>query len=113
MSNDKIPLIEEVAKGKQRSLDDVSVKDLPTESQSPDNYIKKGTHHTRIALIWFLSGVTLVWLIFTAVVVLLLGFRYNCFELTDTVVVAFLTTSLGTVLALLTIGLKFYFGKEK
>ena len=103
---------EQVTERKRCAPPGILTEPLRQSSQELDLRIKGETHQTRQSLIWFLSIVTLAWLIFTATVVVLLGVRCICFNLTDTVAVAFLTTSLGTVLALLTIGLRFILGKR-
>jgi len=93
----------------ERHSSEVMDASLRRDSRKLTQKIKRETHETRQSLIWFLSIVTLFWLIFTAFVVSLLGFQCTCFTLSDSVAIAFLTTSLGNVLALLIIGLKFYF----
>jgi len=59
-----------------------------------------------------LQAVSICWLILTAAVVIALGFK-TCFRLSDAVAVAFITTSLATVLGLWVFGLKYFFDPEK
>lgn len=88
---------------------DVTRAPLQQENQDIDRIIKRDTHKTREWLIVDVGCITLLWLFFTALVVLMVGFQFQGFKLSDTVMVAFLTTSLATVLGLLGIGLRFYF----
>jgi len=66
----------------------------------------------REKLIDRLSIISILWLIFTACIIGLQGSPL-CFGLTDTVMITFLTTSLGTVLGLWSIGLTYYFFLRK
>ena len=86
---------------------------LRQNSQQLDQKIKGDTHQTRQTLIGCVGCVSFLWIVFTAVIVLMLGFRYGGFDLSDAVAIAFLTTSLGTVLGLMAIGLRFFFSHEK
>ncbi|MDR0327676.1 MAG: hypothetical protein LBI05_05195 [Planctomycetaceae bacterium] len=81
-------------------------------NQVADYQIKCETHKTRMWLLCYVGCITLLWLVFTAIIVLMVGFRFKEFTLSDTVMVAFLTTSLATVLGLLGIGLNFYFSQQ-
>jgi hypothetical protein len=80
---------------------------LHNERMKEENTTLKENRKMRVKLIWYVSGVATIWIVFTAVIVLLLGFKYKGFELSDAVMIAFLTTSLGTVAGLLGIGLHF------
>ena len=82
------------------------------DRQRLDQQIKRDTHETRWWLILYIVCVTLAWLIFTACVILLDGYQCNHFDLSDTVMIAFLTTSLANILGLLGIGLNFYFPRR-
>ena len=63
-----------------------------------------------VKLLW----TSIAWLCFTAGVVVLQGIDcFSWFSLTDSAIIAFLTTSLGTVLGLLGIGLGYYFAIKK
>ena len=109
MSSDRLLSIEEVSTGRQRPSVDVSDKAIQQQNQILDRTIKQETHRTRKILIVCVGCVSFLWIIFTAIIVLMLGYKYKGFYLSEAVMIAFLTTSLGTVLALLIIGLKFYF----
>jgi hypothetical protein len=67
----------------------------------------------REQLVPLLSWVSICWLIFTGIVVLLVGFHFTCFCLDNSVMIAFLTTSLGTVLGVWGIALYFFFPHNK
>ena len=118
MSNDKTDFdIEEFL----ASIRVPSVKDdsspaeqqLQKTRQDVDLKIKQDTHKTRGWLIVYVGSMAFLWIVFTAIIVLMLGFRFYNFDISDAVMIAFLTTSLGTVLGLLGIGLRFYFKPEK
>ena len=65
-------------------------------------------------LIKKLLWTSLAWLSFTSIVVSLQGLDcFPWFSLTDAVIIAFLATSLGTVLGLLGIGLGYYFAIKR
>jgi hypothetical protein len=69
----------------------------------------KANQKTRAWLLPVLSVVSVAWLFFTGVIVWRLGHQCYLFDLSDSVAIAFLTTSLGTVLALWGIALYFFF----
>ena len=56
-----------------------------------------------------LTCISMFWLIFTLLVVLLQGFCVRGFHLSDTVLVALLTNSLGIVVGLWAISLRYFF----
>ena len=110
MSTD-IPIADEVAKNQKRRLTDRLA--FQKDTDDIDKTIKYDTHTTRQVLIGCVGCSTLLWLIFTATIVLMIGFKCCGFELSDPVAIAFITTSLATVLGLLGIGLRFYFAIGK
>jgi len=68
-------------------------------------------HKMRMRLSMVLGIISVSWLVFTAFVIIALATRPGWFSLSDPVAIAFLTQSLGTVLGLWGIGLKYYFKK--
>ncbi|MDR2440744.1 MAG: hypothetical protein LBE12_15385 [Planctomycetaceae bacterium] len=66
----------------------------------------------RKKLIFRLQIISIIWLTFTGLTITLLGFG-NCvgysYHLSDSVTIAFITTSFGTVLGLWAIGLRYFF----
>jgi len=107
-----IPSADQVAKREPRPTVDVPTV-LRQGHQDIDRTIKQDTHRTRQTLIGCVGCSTFLWLVFTALVVLMLGFQYKGFNLSDAVAIAFVTTSLGTVLGLMAIGLRFFFSHGK
>jgi hypothetical protein len=59
-----------------------------------------------------LYGVSVAWLVFTGVIVVLMGFQCICYQLESSVAIAFITTSLGTVLGLWAIALRYFFHRQ-
>jgi flagellar motor component MotA len=78
-----------------------------------ENEIRKADHKTRERLIIMLGVVSISWLIFTGFIIMLLGLGNSWYHLSDGVAIAFITTSLGTVLGLWAIGLRYFFSREK
>jgi hypothetical protein len=68
---------------------------------------------TRVILIIVLGFVSIIWLVFTGYTIRAIGLDSSCYHLNDSVAIAFITTSLGTVLGLLAIGLRYFFSREK
>ena len=75
--------------------------------------IREDEHHIRTTTNNLLAWISVWWLFLTEIIVILQGFSdYYWFSLSDSVMIAFLTTSLGTVLGLWGIGLGYYFFKK-
>jgi len=108
-----IPIANQVVKRQKRRLTEIQSPPLRKDNEDIDKTIKHDTHRTRQILIGCVGCSTFLWLVFTALVVLMLGFQYKDFNLSDAVAIAFITTSLATVLGLLGIGLRFYFSTGK
>lgn len=63
-------------------------------------------------LIRLLAWISCIWLGFTAIIVIMVGIPCDCFQLSDPVMIAFLTNTLGIVLGLWGFGLRYFFGKH-
>jgi hypothetical protein len=63
----------------------------------------------RKRLMRVLCCVSIAWLIFTATIIVSMGSEHSCYRLVPSVAIAFITTSLGTVLGLWAIGLRYFF----
>ena len=87
--------------------------DFERAAQEKKLQFDEDEHNIRKKLINLLKWISIVWLSFTAVVITFQGIRWQYFSLSDSVMVAFLTTSLGTVLGLWGIGLGYYFVARK
>lgn len=83
------------------------------DEQAEKADMRKEERSTRQWLIAELTKISGLWLAFTAIVVLCCGFRLLYFTLSDAVMISFLTTSLGTVLGLWGIGLRYYFASRR
>ena len=92
-------------KTQQQNINDY----LENYSKSIDLNIRVDEHNTRATLITYLASISVLWLFFTALVIIFQGFDYYHFTLSNTIIVTFLTTSLGTVLGLWGIGIGYYF----
>jgi hypothetical protein len=90
--------------------EDTSASEVKLEIE---NEIRKANHKTRKRLITMLGVVSISWLVFTGFIIVLLGLGGSCYHLNDSVAIAFITTSLGTVLGLWAIGLQYFFSREK
>ena len=110
--SEEVIAVDQIAGCEPRQSDVVSRESLRQDRYDLDKLIKSDTHRTRQTLIGCVGCVSFLWLIFTAFVVLMIGFKYKGFELSDAVMIAFITTSLGTVLGLLAIGLRFFFSHK-
>jgi hypothetical protein len=64
----------------------------------------------RLVLIIALSIASLLWLIFTSIIICLIG--NSILKLSDSVAIAFITTSLATVVGLWAIGLRYFFHRS-
>jgi len=118
-----IPAIDQVADHDQRRVVDAlgalredykteraELLRLQNEKLAEENATQKANRAMREKLIGRLSWVSFLWLIFTAVIILLLSF--GCGRLSDVVATAFITTSLATVLGLWAIGLRYFFPSD-
>jgi len=85
---------------------------LQNESLKIANDTSITDRNTRERLIRQLTWLSYIWLGFTGVVVVLQGLPNSCFHLEIAVAVAFITTSLGTVLGLWAIGLGYFFRRN-
>ena len=85
-----------------------NVRKLDVQSGKQLSDFSEAEHKKREELIDKLTIISALWLLFTASVILLRGFP-TCFALSDSVMIAFITSSLGTVLGLWGIGLGYYF----
>ena len=94
-------------------LVDSTVSALEEKARKQAMRFDEEEHETRKELIGLLKWISILWLCFTVIVVVLHGFRCSYFTLSDSVMIAFLTTSLGTVLGLWGIGLGYYFVARK
>jgi len=86
-----------------------SFKEEATKQKT--NFIE-AEHERREKLITVLTQISVSWLAFTALVIVLRAIPI-CFFLSDSVMIAFITSSLGTVLGLWGIGLAYYFFVRK
>jgi hypothetical protein len=59
-----------------------------------------------------LYRVSVAWLIFTGAIVIAIGTQCICYRLDPSVAIAFITTSLATVLGLWAIGLRYFFYRK-
>jgi hypothetical protein len=78
-----------------------------------DYRFREDEHWIRTRANSHLAIISVWWLFFTSLVVIFQGFDYYWFSLSDSVMITFLTTSLGTVLGLWGIGLGYYFFIKK
>jgi len=97
----------------QNVLEDAAAPDFAKDKQKQDLKFKEDEHAIRTVTITRLSRISIAWLLFTAAVVIAQGVKCSCFSLEPSVMIAFLTTSLGTVLGLWGIGLGYYFFVKK
>jgi len=77
MSSDRIPSIEDVITGRQRPSIEVSDKAIQQQNLVLDRSIKQKTHKTRQTLIGCIGCVSFIWIVFTGIIVLMLGFQYT------------------------------------
>lgn len=93
-------------------------KDKSLEEQNAE------LHELRKSHAWLLFGLTVLWIVFVWIVILLQGFgqwftplvqgfKYFKFKLSDTVLIAFMTTTTATVLGLYGIAAYWLYGKPK
>ena len=87
--------------------------DYSAAKQNQDLQQSDDEHNIRKKAYVHLACISVFWLFFTAVVIVLQGCDYCQFSLNDSVMMAFLTTSLATVLGLWGIGLGYYFFLKK
>jgi len=97
----------------QNVLEDAADPDFVKGKQKQDLQFQKDEHAIRTVTNTRLYRISVVWLLFTAMVVIAQGMKCSCFSLEPSVMIAFLTTSLGTVLGLWGIGLGYYFFVKK
>ncbi|MDR2641864.1 MAG: hypothetical protein LBC74_03620 [Planctomycetaceae bacterium] len=95
----------------EKSTEEKELQHLKNENLKIENDTLIENRKTRKILIGGLSIVSSTWLIFTGVIVVLLC--CGCCRLSDGVAIAFITTSLGTVLGLWAIGLRYFFSPQK
>jgi hypothetical protein len=95
---------------RDESSDEIEVlpDSVDIESKDQAKKFRDDEHKMRQTLMFRLTWISVSWLCFTAIIILLKGFPV-CFFLSDSVMITFLTTSLGTVLGLWGIGLGYYF----
>jgi len=89
----------------------VEFGNLKNRKETTETNVDNADHYMRLRLSIVLGVISVVWLVFTAFVIIALATRPGWFSLSDPVAIAFLTQSLGTVLGLWGIGLKYYFKK--
>jgi hypothetical protein len=112
----------ESTNAKQISLDNINentgsaLSTLQNERFKIGNQTLVENKNMRGRLMCKLTAISCVWLFLTGIVVLLLGFEHAelfhidlSYHLSDGVAIAFITTSLGTVLGLWAIGLRYFF----
>ena len=97
----------------KRQHENKSEVDLDNAKKKQDLDFRRDEHKTRTKLTSRISVISAVWLLFTIVVIVFQGFKLFDFSLSNSVMIAFLTTSLGTVLGLWGIGLGYYFAVKK
>lgn len=76
-----------------------------------ENDIKEENKEIRRELIAFLSQISFIWLLFTAVIIWYLSTDF--IHLSDSVAIAFITSSLATVVGLWLVGLNYFFNTSK
>lgn len=76
-----------------------------------ENDIKEENKEIRRELIAFLSQISFFWLVFTAVIIWYLSTDF--IHLSDSVAIAFITSSLATVIGLWLVGLNYFFNTSK
>lgn len=90
----------------------LSREEVESQDKAYDLFIKKQNQKKRIELSKRVELITIYWLIFTGFIVFMSGFKMFGFNLSNGVLIAFITTSLGTVLGLWTIALNYFFKKD-
>ena len=123
MSEDHVKRVERFAKTtgtsesrcRERRGNRVSRSDLVKNRLTVEIDTMRQNQKTRDWLMPGLVGVSLCWLIFTGFIVGCLAFGCGDMDcrLTDAVAVAFITTSLATVMGLPAIGLHYFFSPPK
>ncbi|MDR1485276.1 MAG: hypothetical protein LBT09_10690 [Planctomycetaceae bacterium] len=101
---------------KDRSSEEKELQQLKNENLDIENKTLIENKQIRKGLIISLNVVSILWLVFTGFTITLLGFGgcIGCsYRLSDNVAIAFITTSLGTVLGLWAIGLRYFFSPKK
>ncbi|MDR2762616.1 MAG: hypothetical protein LBB88_08460 [Planctomycetaceae bacterium] len=99
----------------KRSIESIEYdgfKEQEIEKLTIENETLRGDRKMRGVLMARLYRVSLLWLVFTGIVVLLLGADCICFHLDTPVAIAFITTSLSIVLGAWIIGLRYFFHRK-
>ncbi|MDR0391166.1 MAG: hypothetical protein LBH59_04620 [Planctomycetaceae bacterium] len=108
-----------------KSSEEKELLQLKNDNFRIENQTLDDNREMRKYLIQRLMRISILWLFFTAFIIMLLvvgsfccfmyygvhGVRY--YVLSDSVTIAFITTSLGTVLGLWVIGLRYFFSPKK